>query len=115
MLRIAGTNARGARRSQARDAPARDEQRQRQQRGEARDGKYAGDDADGTTSRPAAASREIKPDGAPAPEPHDEVALADEAVLMEIGNRVDHGKRHDQQSRHQRRASAPHDTRCVCR
>ena len=67
----------------------------------------------GTTSRPAADERQVQADGAAAAEPHDEVALADEAVLVEVGDRVDDREPHDQAVRAPARpTSACHDSRC---
>ena len=85
----------GARRlvGRTRDAAALDEQRQRQQRGEAGPREDAGGDADRHDEQARRRERQIEEDGAAAPEPHDEVALADEAVLMEIGDRVDDRER----------------------
>ena len=70
-------------------SPARDQPRHREQGCEAPRRKDAERRTDPCNGQAGCCKREIKPDAAPSSQSHNEIALADEAILMEIGDRID--------------------------
>ena len=101
MWRIAGKNWRGVSKVRTAHLPLATSNGSASSAARHATGKAPSATPSATTTKAVAAQRQIELNRALATQPNYEVALAHQPVLVEIGNRVHHRKRHDQQRRHQ--------------